>query len=779
MPGESTTSIEAVADTAVGSVATVVLDEEPPEPLPPPGPARAEFTASTLAPWSPGSELGQSAEAVRRALVLLDAGDHAASLASLEDVAPTWPVPDLVAWLKARSLDALDRPAELGAVLAAIPPDSRFHEEAQLLGGKLALEAEEPDALLALLGEEPDPDTPYGALSARADVLRAEAFLLRGGDGDTERAVAAAKRAWTRAPRTQADGDADVLLDAHEPNVAEDLRRGLPDAVQRAVALGRRHANKDITALLDGERTALTDLATTDAGAACAGLFQLGRAWHKRREYSQSVPVLMLADGVCPAGDDKVKTVYLLAQGRARSGNPKQGITTFLRLPDEFPEHSYADDGLWQASRLALDEGRNDEAREYAERLVADFDSGDMVGSTLWNLAWSAIAADRPADALPWLEQMASADPLGPQRSRSLKGRYWRARLQLDTVPEARTAALDALETLVVEHPMDWYGSLAAWLLAREDPARGAAAARRLDAITQTLRSAAQEVETFTPLQEFVDQPAAQRGVALLRAGLLADAGAEWQRALGSDPLDDWDDEATWLFASHVLAESEEHHGSHNLLRKAFKRQFPALTPENVPLLAHAYPQAFSDVIDEHTRDYAWEGLLFQGLVREESAFNPTVVSWAGAIGLSQLMWPTAKETARRMGIKGLRRSDLRDPSTNASIGTTYFEGLAERWRGHLPLAVASYNAGPGAVNRWLKARGELELDAWVETIPYDQTRHYVKRVVGSWQIYRLLYGADAPLVPLRTGPVAAAVAGADPLPLTTTERTATVDPVK
>ena len=762
-----------MADAAVASVADAV-EETPPEPLPPPGPARAELDTAALSAWAPSSAEGRAADAVRRAVDHLEAGEHEASLAALDAVGPQWPVPDLVSWLRARSLEPLDRPAELGAVLATIPDDSRFHLEAQLLGARLALDAEEPGAVLALLGDAPDPEGPYGPISARADVLRARAFALRAGEGDLEAAVTAAKRAWTRAPRTQADADAKTFLDANEPGVAEPLRRGLADEVARAQALGRRHANKDICALLDSKQDALEALASTDADASCSGLFQLGRAWHKRREYSRSVPVLKKADARCPTeNNDKVKTVYLLAQGRARSGNVTGGINTFLRLPDEFPEHSYADDGLWQASRLALDEGRSEEARKHAERLVAEFDSGDMVGSTLWNLAWSSISANEPLDALPWLEQMASADPLGPQRARGLKGRYWRARLQLDEVPDAREEALSALETLAVEHPLDWYGSLAAWRLGAEDPVRGAAAAARLEARTEELRNTAHEVGAFTPLQEFVDQPAAMRGLALLRAGLLDDAAAEWKRALGDDPLDDWDDEATLLFASHVLAESEEHHGSHNLLRKAFKRSFPALTAENVPLLAHGYPPAFSDVIEEHTRDYDWEGLLFQGLVREESAFNPTVVSWAGAIGLSQLMWPTAKETARRMGIRGLKRSDLRDPSTNASIGTTYFDGLAERWRGHLPLAVASYNAGPGAVNRWLKARGEMELDAWVETIPYDQTRHYVKRVVGSWQIYRLLYGDADPLVPLRVGPVARAVASTDPEPLTAVERTA------
>lgn len=750
---------------------------EAPEPLPPPGPARAALSEDALAPWDPGSDNGLSGLSIHRALQHLDAGEHDGALTALDGVGPEWPVPDLVAWLRARSLDALQRPAELGAALAAIPPDSRFHDEAELLGARLALDAGEPNAVLALLADPPPTGRQYTSVHARADVLRARAHALRAGDGDLSEAVLVARRAWTGSPRSQAGADADTFLDANEPQVPEALRRSLADDVARAVSLGRSHANDDIVALLDGKRTSLVDLAAVDAPTACAGLFQLGRAWHKNRDYESSVPVLVTADRVCPSGDDKVKTVYLLAQGRARSGDPEGAITTFLRLPDEFPEHSYADDGLWQASRLALDEDRPEEARQHAERLVAEFAGGDMVGATLWNLAWSAVAADRPAEALPWLEQMASSDPRGPQRDQALKGRYWLAKLRLELLPERRQDALDALESLVVDEPLDWYGSLAGWRLAKEDPARGAAAGKKLDDLARALRAAPTEPEAWQPLQEFADQPAAVRGLALLRAGLLADAGAEWTRALGPDPLTDWDDVATWLFASHVLALSGEHHGSHNLLRQAFKHHFPAGSVDNVPLLAHAYPQAFGDVIEEHTRDYAWEGLLFHGLVREESAFNPTVVSWAGAIGLSQLMWPTAKETARRMGIRGLRRADLRDPGTNASIGATYFDGLADRWQGHMPLAVASYNAGPGAVNRWLKDRGQLELDAWVETIPYDQTRHYVKRVVGSWQIYRLLYGDADALAPLRVGPVASAVAVADPLPLVVTEAQATATP--
>jgi len=232
--------------------------------------------------------------------------------------------------------------------------------------------------------------------------------------------------------------------------------------------------------------------------------------------------------------------------------------------------------------------------------------------------------------------------------------------------------------------------------------------------------------------------------------------------ALGAKAHESWSWE-TLLFASHLLELADDPHRSHHILRLAFRERWPELTAETRPLLAHAYPLAFHDQIREVTADYAWPAMTFQGLVREESAFSPAIKSWAGAMGLSQLMWPTARATARKMGVRLSRRSELNDPRLNLDIGATYFEGLHSRWGGHLPLAMASYNAGPGAVGKWVDARGSYELDSWVETIPYKQTRLYVKRVTSSWQTYHLLYGDGFPYVPLRTGVVREAVAGTDP----------------
>jgi soluble lytic murein transglycosylase len=88
-------------------------------------------------------------------------------------------------------------------------------------------------------------------------------------------------------------------------------------------------------------------------------------------------------------------------------------------------------------------------------------------------------------------------------------------------------------------------------------------------------------------------------------------------------------------------------------------------------------------------------------------------------------------------------RDDLEVPAVSIRIGARYLGDLLGRFGGSIPLALASYNAGPGAVARWLAARGDLDVDEFVEEIPYEETRVYVKRVLRSFAAYRILYGAE------------------------------------
>ena len=125
--------------------------------------------------------------------------------------------------------------------------------------------------------------------------------------------------------------------------------------------------------------------------------------------------------------------------------------------------------------------------------------------------------------------------------------------------------------------------------------------------------------------------------------------------------------------------------------------------------------------------------------MREESGYRPGVVSVSGARGLLQLMPATAERVARESRIGEFSADDLFEPRVNIRLGSDYLAGLLRRFEGRASAAIGSYNAGPHVVARWIEARPG-EDDVWVEEIPYDQTRGYVKRVLRSVQAYRVLY---------------------------------------
>ena len=128
--------------------------------------------------------------------------------------------------------------------------------------------------------------------------------------------------------------------------------------------------------------------------------------------------------------------------------------------------------------------------------------------------------------------------------------------------------------------------------------------------------------------------------------------------------------------------------------------------------------------------------------MREESGFNPKVESFANAIGLMQLIVPTAKRMAKRSE-RPVTRARLTVPSLNVKLGARYLAHVSARALGLVPLIAAGYNAGEGAIARWLRARRQLPLDLFVEMIPFREARWYSKRVASSWATYRLLYSAD------------------------------------
>lgn len=321
-------------------------------------------------------------------------------------------------------------------------------------------------------------------------------------------------------------------------------------------------------------------------------------------------------------------------------------------------------------------------------------------------LAWRARAALRAGD---WKEVLAAVEALPPAMAREGAWRYWRARaLQALGEEQAAQALLKALAGRI-----DFYGLLAA---------------------EETGVEVAPEWNGFRPMPTDLDRVRAyagiERALALYRIGLDNEALREWLWAVNG--LDDRD----LLAAAEVarLAELPER----------------AINTANRTVQLHDYAQRFPiphrELLADATRRWGLDKAMVYAIIRQESRFMSHARSPVGATGLMQLMPATARWVARQIPIQPFNAAMLRQPEVNVNMGTYYFHRVLADLGGTPILAAAAYNAGPGRARRWRDAQ-PLEGAIYAETIPFNETRRYVKQVfTNTWFYHHRLTGRPASL---------------------------------
>ncbi len=187
---------------------------------------------------------------------------------------------------------------------------------------------------------------------------------------------------------------------------------------------------------------------------------------------------------------------------------------------------------------------------------------------------------------------------------------------------------------------------------------------------------------------------------------------------------------------SWILNKKEQYPLSISTAKNEYEKQ--EKTSFNDWQLKLMYPINFEDIINEQSKVYKRSPYLFLSLVREESHFNKLAKSSVGALGLSQIMPATANFITKSQ----VSKNELFDEEKNIKIGLKYFTYLVDYFNGNEFLAILSYNAGPGNINKWLKTRvnDTGEIDMFIENVPFLETKNYIKKILSSYWVYMNIY---------------------------------------
>ncbi len=604
------------------------------------------------------------------------------------------------------------------ARLTRVDVDSLRLPDARLVLSKALREqgrlAEAKEAL-APIASRPAPES---GRDVGAEALLALADLAKAGrDSKGERA--ALIDLWTRHPTSDLAADAERRLGGAE-------KASAAEAVTRAEALIDAHRNQ---AGIDLLAPRLVKLSMPDP-LACRAHFLYGKGLRKEREHTRAAAVLGPVVDRCKEPELRARALYTLGQSRAIVDLAHAG-ETYDRLAKDYPGHRFADDALFYAADAYVKVGNLDRAISRLDELVQKYPDGDFAAEGLFKAFWIRRAQKRPADAAAYLDQIDGRYAAQEETYEVDRSRYWRARAAEDGGDRPKAAAL--LEALAAEHPATYYGLAARWRLGPLDP----------DGAARASAAAAPESPVAEPWSIDPGSLARSRhfteGVELLRLGFSDEASSELEAvdrtALPADGQ---------RLLAHVLAAAGDARAAHSVARTSLRAGLVGrITRSNRAVWELAYPRVYRDLVERHSRAAgSLEPDLLQALVREESALDPSALSWAGALGLTQLMPATALAVAADLKAGKVSPAALLEPDTNLRLGAAYLGSLVRRYSGVRQLALAGYNAGESAVDRWRRERPTEELDAWVEDIPLAETRGYVKRVLRSYNTYQLLYPA-------------------------------------
>lgn len=451
----------------------------------------------------------------------------------------------------------------------------------------------------------------------------------------------------------------------------------------------------------------------SDAATRLTYLTKLANLFLSTRSRNDAIPTLELIAQDFPESSEAAKALYQIGQIYWNRHENTQALEYFQLILEKYPTSEYVDRARFAAADIHEYFGRRPEAIQLYSDIIKLSPVGQIRDDAAWRLAWLYYRnGDLPSasEAFSTLSKQSGNGPFGTAAL------YWQARISEKSGENDK--ARQTYRQITASAPESYYQSLS-W--------------RAL----QRLGDASEEpkwVVASSP-QEADDPPIAPELVFhLSRARAL---GSLSLQHLAITELDELNRAATPSnrMRAFLMREYFKTGGYARSLQLA--NQLPSSRRDREP---YRYPLAFWQLIQQKAQQRGLDPYLVLALIRQESLFDARARSPAAALGLMQLLQPTAARVAKQIGIAVPTPDMLFDPDVNLTLGTQYLKDLLARYSNNRQKAIAAYNAGESAVDRWEKEISTDDIEEFVERIPYVETRGYVKLVLRNQQIYKSLY---------------------------------------
>jgi len=430
------------------------------------------------------------------------------------------------------------------------------------------------------------------------------------------------------------------------------------------------------------------------------------------------------------SSDLQKKALYLLAQSEEKAGRDGQARNSYQALQNQFPGSVEAEEGQFRIIKMALDAGDFSEAKSLSKQFAQNYSKGNFRDKALWAVAWKAYRQGDFKEAQNFLDLLQKGASDFPTQAKAL---YWLAR-SFEKQGENKKAD-DSFSQASQTSPYSYYSFMALKKLKNSKEISD----------TPELPSSWKNTKSSPTIQSALRESGKEtnawnthwlKAEALYQMGLGKQSTNELVAAIeqnASNPSD--------LFRILEASKKTDAYSLPVFLAQRYWDKVKVIFVN--PVEAESYrnsfqfPFAFKSSVYHASREFSLSPYLIVGLMRQESAFQPWVVSSANAQGLMQLLPATARARAKAAGIA---MGDLFDPAKNIELGSAELSALLARFNGNWVSMIAGYNAGPGRPPQWNAQFGNLPLDEFIEEIPFSETNLYVKLVLRNYWSYSSLY---------------------------------------